>query len=86
MLAYAANRPRIAERQSSPNILLIVLCAHIIVAAVVMSIKMDLPGRVFHPPTTVISIPLRKTRSLGRCRRRIPRAPRRIADKRTTRS
>jgi protein TonB len=58
MLAYAANRPRVAERQSSPNILLIVLCAHIIVAAVVMSLKMDLPKRILNPPTTVISIPL----------------------------
>jgi protein TonB len=60
MLAYAANRPRIGERQSSPNILLIVLCGHIIVAAAVMSVKMNLPQRIFHPPTTVISIPLPK--------------------------
>ena len=60
MLAYAASRPRIAARQSSPNAMLIVVCAHIVVVAAVMSARMDLPRRVFDPPTTVTSIPLPK--------------------------
>jgi protein TonB len=53
MLAYAAGRPRIAERQSSPNALLFVISAHVAVIAVVMSAKMDLPRRILNPPTTI---------------------------------
>jgi protein TonB len=60
MLAYAANRPRIAARRSSPNAMLVVICVHITVVAAVMSAKMDLPRRVFDPPPKVISIPLPK--------------------------
>jgi protein TonB len=58
MLAYAANRRRIAERKSSPNAMLLVACAHIAVVAAVMSAKMDLPRRIFDPPTTVIQVPI----------------------------
>lgn len=58
MLAYAPGRRRIAQRQSSPNAMLIVLCAHILGIAALMSVKMDLPGRIFDPPTVVVSVPL----------------------------
>jgi protein TonB len=58
MLAYAASRPRIGARQSSPNALLFVICAHIVVIAVIMSAKMALPPRVFDPPTKIIRIRL----------------------------
>jgi protein TonB len=57
MLAYAANRPAVAVRQSSPNALLFVIAAHVAAVAAVMSVKMDLPRRIF-PPTIVTSIPL----------------------------
>jgi protein TonB len=58
MLAYAANRTVIGK-ESSPHGLLIVIAAHIALIAVVMSAKMDLPGR-FHPGAirvTLIPIP-----------------------------
>lgn len=58
MLAYAANRPAVAVRQSSPNALLFVIAAHVAVVAAVMSVKMDLPRRIFHPPLIVTTIPL----------------------------
>jgi protein TonB len=57
MLAYAANRPAVAVRQSSPNALLFVIAAHVAAVAAVMSVKMDLPRRIF-PPSIVTSIPL----------------------------
>jgi periplasmic protein TonB len=60
MLAYAANRTVIGKRQSSPHGLLIVIAAHIALIAVVMSAKMDLPGR-FHPGAIRVTlIPLPK--------------------------
>jgi len=40
MLAYAAGRPRIGARQSSPNAMLFVICGHIVLIAVVMSAKL----------------------------------------------
>jgi len=46
MLAYAASRPRIAKRQSSPNAMLIVISIHVAAIAAVMSAKMDLPRRI----------------------------------------
>ena len=46
MLAYAANRPVPGKRQSSPNVLLLVVSAHVALVAVVMSAKMDLPARI----------------------------------------
>lgn len=60
MLAYAANRPRIGARQSSPNAMLFVICGHIVLIAVVMSAKMVLPPRVLDPPTTVIPVSISK--------------------------
>ena len=44
MLAYAASRPVVADRPSSPSTLLIVIGLHAAVLAVVISAKMDLPG------------------------------------------
>lgn len=57
MLAYLANRPVIAKRQSSPNALLLVISAHVALLAVVTSAKMDLPRRIFPRPPIVVSIP-----------------------------
>jgi protein TonB len=56
MLAYAANRPRVGARQSSPNAMLFVICAHIALIAAVMSAKMVLPDRHRDPPITIIPI------------------------------
>ncbi len=58
MLAYAGGRPRIGARQSSPNALLFVICAHIVVIAVIMSAKMALPPTAFDPPPKIIRIRL----------------------------
>jgi periplasmic protein TonB len=58
MLAYAASRPRIGARQSSPNAMLLVISAHIIVVALVLSTRMTMPPRTLNPPTTLISVPL----------------------------
>jgi protein TonB len=60
MLAYAANRPRIGARQSSPNAMLFVICGHIVLIAAVMSAKMVLPSRVKEPPTTIIPVSIQK--------------------------
>jgi protein TonB len=57
MLAYAANRPVPGKRQSSPNALLVVISVHVALLAVVMSAKMDLPGRL-HPGPRLIDIPI----------------------------
>ncbi len=56
MLAYAANRPRIAARRPSPNSMLFIASAHVVAIAVLMSAKMDLPGRIFDPPITIIDL------------------------------
>lgn len=53
MLAYAVSRRQVAARQSSPNAMLIIVSAHVAAIAVVMSARMDLPQRIFHPPTVV---------------------------------
>jgi protein TonB len=58
MLAYAANRPAVAKSQSSPNALLFVISAHVALAAVVASARMDLPRKIlFEPPIKTIDIP-----------------------------
>jgi protein TonB len=57
MLAYASNAPRIAERRSAPNAMLFIIAGHVAVIAAVMSAKMDLPIRIFHPPIIVDTIP-----------------------------
>ena len=53
MLAYAAGRPRIGERRSSPNMMLFIISAHIAAVAAIMSAKMDLPKQIFDSPTIV---------------------------------
>ena len=58
MLAYAAGRRRIAQRQSSPNAMLFILCGHIVALAFVMSVKMDLPQKIFYPTTDLIEVPV----------------------------
>jgi len=57
MLAYAANRPLVGKRQSSPNALLLVISAHVALVAVVMSAKMDLATRIREKPTIVDFVP-----------------------------
>ena len=59
MLAYVANRPRIGARQSSPNAMMFVICAHLIVIAVVLSAKMSMP-RPINSPIPIISVPIAK--------------------------
>jgi protein TonB len=57
MLAYAANRPVVGKRQSSPNAMLIVISAHVALVAAVMSVKMDFPQRIKEPPTIIDLLP-----------------------------
>lgn len=52
MLAYAASRPSPVERKPHPNMLLVIIGAHVAVAALVMSAKMDLPGHISDPTHT----------------------------------
>ena len=58
MLAYAADRRRIVERRPSSPTLLLIAAAHIALIAAVMSARMDLPQRIFHPPTVIDTIPI----------------------------
>jgi protein TonB len=58
MLAYAANRPRVGARQSSPNALLFVICAHIVVIAAIMSANMGLTPAPFDKPTEIFRVRL----------------------------
>jgi protein TonB len=60
MLAYAASRPAIVERQSHPNFLLGIIAAHVAVVALVMSAKMDLPTRVLGTTTDIFNVPIPK--------------------------
>ena len=53
MLAYAAGRPKIGERRSSPNTLLLIISAHIAAVAVLMSVKMDVQRHIPQPPIIV---------------------------------
>lgn len=53
MLAYAANRPVVAGRSSSPNAMLVVIGAHVALIAVVMSAKMDLPDKIRNTPIVI---------------------------------
>jgi len=57
MLAYAASAPRTAERRSSPNAMLAIIAGHVALVAVVMSAKMDLPGRLIDKPIEVSLVP-----------------------------
>jgi protein TonB len=57
MLAYAASRPRIGARRSSPNAMLAIIALHVGALAVLMSVKMDLPQRIRDRATEVTFIP-----------------------------
>jgi len=57
MLAYAASRPLVGKRQSSPNAMLIVIGVHVAAIAALMSAKMDLPNPFLPDPTEVVFIP-----------------------------
>ena len=60
MLAYAASRPRVGVRQSSPNTLLFIILGHIVLLAVAMSVKEALPPIIKDPPTTIYRVPIDK--------------------------
>ena len=60
MLAYAADRRRVAERHWSPQTLLLIAAAHAALLGAVMSARMDLPERIFPPPIVVTAIPIPK--------------------------
>jgi protein TonB len=53
MLAYAANRPVVGQRRSSPHALLGIVAGHVAVVALVMSIRMDLPEKIRDTPLVV---------------------------------
>jgi periplasmic protein TonB len=53
MLAYAANRPIVAERRSAPNAMLAIIALHVAGVAALMSAKMDLPGRIMNDPIVI---------------------------------
>ena len=55
MLAYAAHRPIVAKRGSSPNAMLAIIAAHVALIALVMSAKMELPP-TFHPTRTIVDL------------------------------
>jgi len=55
MLAYAASRPVVAQRNPSPNAMLAIIAAHVAVMAVVMSAKMDLPDKI-DPTRTIVDL------------------------------
>jgi protein TonB len=60
MLAYAAHRRRGAQRHSAPHVMLAIIAGHVALIAAVMSAKMDLPVRIFDPPTVITPIPIPK--------------------------
>src|SRR5205085_7862667 len=53
MLAYAASRPVVVDGRPHPNMMLMIIGAHVAVAALVMSARMDLPGRIIDHPLKV---------------------------------
>jgi protein TonB len=53
MLAYAANRPAVAQRGSSPNAMLAIIALHVAAIAALMSAKMDLPRSFKDTPTVI---------------------------------
>ena len=58
MLAYAADRRRIAAPRSAPHAMLAIMVAHIVVIALVMSAKLDLPERIQRTITDTYNVPL----------------------------
>ena len=57
MLAYAAGRPLVGKRQSSPHAMLVVIAVHVALIAGVMSAKMNLPKRISHRPIIIGLLP-----------------------------
>lgn len=53
MLAYAANRPAVAQRGSSPNAMLAIIALHVAGIAALMSARMDLPETFKDTPTVI---------------------------------
>jgi protein TonB len=53
MLAYAASRPRIGARSSSPNAMLAIIAAHVGLLAIVMSAKMEISRHRPEPPIDI---------------------------------
>ena len=60
MLAYAAERPLIGKRQSSPHTMLLIVSAHVALLAAAMSARMELPPRHGNEPIKIDLIPVPK--------------------------
>lgn len=60
MLDYAARRPAVATRGSSPNAMLAIIAVHVAALAALMSAKMDLPVPLLPVPTEITFIPVPK--------------------------
>ena len=56
MLAYAANRPAVVDRRPHPNAMLAIIGAHVALAAIVMSAKMEITRHRPEPPIVVDTI------------------------------
>lgn len=56
MLAYAANRPDPAGRRSSPNVMLVIVVAHIAAIAALMSAKTDIVRIISDPPLIPVAL------------------------------
>jgi protein TonB len=56
MLAYAASRPPVIDRRPYPNAMLLIIGAHVAVAALVMSAKMEIDRQKPEPPIIVDTI------------------------------
>jgi len=81
MLAYAASRPTPIERRPYPNTMLAIIALHVGVAAIVMSAKMDLPGRILRePPIRVTFYPQPHTDPIPQPKPPTNPTPRTIAD------
>lgn len=57
MPAYAPT-PRFADRRLHPKALLLIVGGHAVLLAAVMTVKMDLPARIFDPPIVIQPIPV----------------------------
>jgi len=58
MLAYAADRRRVAASRSAPHAMLAIMVGHIVVIALVMSAKLDLPDRIQRTITDTYNVSL----------------------------
>ena len=80
MLAYAASRPVVARRRSSPNTMLGIIGAHVALVALVMSARMELPRTLIDKPTTVDFIQPTKAPPPNPVRSRVQQQSRSIDD------